>query len=597
MFGNTLLLRCALAIAGFLVGAAIARADAPSVIGSPEVRVSTLSGSGAAGIADGSARTARYIAPFGLAADRNGRLYVSDAGAQRIRVIERDGTIRTLAGSGAALPNGLWVAGGYADGRGSQARFNRPAGLASGADGALYVADTNNHCIRRIDSSGNVTTFAGSPVAGHADGPRISATFDRPTGMASDAAGNLYVADFFGIRVISRDGIVSTIPNFGSTPFGISVVATSRGPVIFIADLLGIARRMPDGTVERFAAPEGQTGNRNLQGGAALGYPFGIAAFDENSVVFSDVRSNTVNYLNWAAGALQTLAGAPTSDGAASTGGYRNGTGAQARFDAPTGVLARTDGSMLVADAANRRVRKISGLDRSHDARPGGEPRVASGGQRIVFVGNSFLWEYTRWSDSIQGMVERALRARSRRNNIVVNPYVFPGAGFGADLEYIELLARAGAANTVIFNINPNTLAGTGGLIEAERDPASWRPLLISTLRRMNRTLESLHVHFFVYTTPLGADLSPFETAWGSLLSSDGQIAPDGRLGNELNSAVKESGVHFLDLWSVFRTYLREPDHQPLFGTSDEHFSYAGRVLVAQEIVKALADSGFIGTK
>ena len=191
-------------------------ADDPMLAGSPEVRVSTVSGSGVAGIADGAARQAQFIEPFGVVIDRSGRLYVSDAGAQRIRVIERDGFTRTLAGSGTPIASGLWVEGGYQDGSGSSARFNRPAGLAFGSDQALYVADTNNHCIRRIDGDGNVTTYAGRPdSAGHADGPRNVATFDRPTGLASDASGNLYVADFSGIRVISPGGgwFMSTSPD------------------------------------------------------------------------------------------------------------------------------------------------------------------------------------------------------------------------------------------------------------------------------------------------------------------------------------------------------------------------------------------------
>ncbi|MBV8688845.1 MAG: hypothetical protein JOZ59_01955, partial [Candidatus Eremiobacteraeota bacterium] len=347
-----------------------AAADDPSLAASPEVRVATLTGSGIAGFADGSAQKAQFLEPFGVVFDHAGRLYVSDAGAQRIRIVERDGFVHTLAGSGDANSTGLWVEGGYQDGTGAAARFNRPAGLAIGSDQALYVADTNNHCIRRIDAGGNVTTYAGrADMAGRADGPRNIATFDRPTGLASDASGTLYVADFSGIRMISPDGIVTTIPQFGSAPFGVAVAQSDGGPVVFAADESGLWRRMPDGTVERYSsAPSAQKNLRELQGEELLGHPFGLAAFDERSIAFTDVRENTVRYLNWSAGALQTLGGVPVENGAASGAGYRDGDGSQSRFDVPLGIAVKDSGALVVADGGNKRIREIRNIDRAHDA-------------------------------------------------------------------------------------------------------------------------------------------------------------------------------------------------------------------------------------
>lgn len=92
--------------------------EADGNLGPQEVRVSTLSGSGITGVADGTPAVARYMAPLGLAYDRERRLYVSDAAAQRIRVIERDGTVRTVAGSGIPIPNGLWDEAGLETARG-----------------------------------------------------------------------------------------------------------------------------------------------------------------------------------------------------------------------------------------------------------------------------------------------------------------------------------------------------------------------------------------------------------------------------------------------------------------------------------------------
>jgi len=566
-------------------------ADDPSLSASPEVRVATLSGSGFTGFKDGAARSAQFIEPFGVVYDRAGRLYVSDAGAQRIRVVERDGFVHTLAGSGDADASGVWVEGGYQDGAGDVARFNRPAGLALGADGALYVADTNNHCIRRVDLAGNVTTFAGRPdLAGHADGTRGVATFDRPTGLASDASGTLYVADLSGIRMILPTGVVATIPQFATAPFGVAVANTNAGPVIFAADETGLLRRTPDGVVERYAAaPGGQKNVRDVQGEEPLGHPFGLAAFDDHSVAFTDVRANTVRYLNWSAGALQTLGGVPVQNGAASGAGYRDGSGAQSRFDVPLGIAVKDSRSLIVADGGNKRLREIFNIDRRHDAILGSALPAANsnGTYDIAFVGNSFLWQYTRWSDSIQGMVERSLSSTAGKTRIRINPYVLPGSAFGADEQYIEYLARGGAANLYVLNINPGNVypaADIAGALQLATSATDWQPQVTASLQRLRKTLAELHAKLLVVTTPLASYISPVETAWPELLSTEGQVAPNTSVGTLINDAVRASGVELLDLWPVFIRDVKAPGHEPLFGTSDPHFSYHGRVVVAHAV-------------
>jgi len=568
-----------------------AHADDPTLTASPEVRVSTISGSGIAGIADGSPRKAEFIEPFGVVYDRSGRLYVSDAGAQRIRVIEKSGYTHTIAGSGDLVANGLWVEGGYADGSGSQARFNRPAGLAIGSDQALYVADTNNRCIRRIDGAGNVSTYAGRPgAAGHQDGPRSVATFDRPTALASDASGALYVADFSGIRVISPSGIVTTLPHFGTAPFGVAVANSDSGTVVFAADETGLMRRTPDGSVERFAtAVSAQKDARDLQGEQMLGHPFALAAFDDHSLAFTDVRSNTVRYLNWSAGSLQALGGIPVENGAASGGGFVDGSGAQSRFDVPLGITVRNGRALVVADGANKRIREIGKLDRSHDVVLGSAlpKNGAEGAYNIAFVGNSFLWQYTRWSDSIQGMVERSLASQYGKSRIRVNPYVLPGSAFGAEEQYVEFLARGGVANLYVLNVNPGNIYPSADLADAlqvPNSPQTWQPLVTSGLRRLRDTLTGLHARLLVVTTPLAPYISPVETAWPQLLSNEGQSTPDIRLGTLLNDAVRASGVEMVNLWNVFEDDVKAPSHEPLFGSSDPHFSYHGRVVVARAL-------------
>ncbi len=159
-----------------------------------------------AGTVDGPAATARFLLPYGVAIDAAGNTFVAEGGAHVIRRISANGVVTTLAG----------VAGsaGYADGQGSAARFNVPWGIAVDPNGTVYVADSENHVIRRISPAGMVSTHAGkSGVTGPADGTGEAARFQQPRGIALDAAGNLFVADHGNhtVRRVSSSGFVVTI--------------------------------------------------------------------------------------------------------------------------------------------------------------------------------------------------------------------------------------------------------------------------------------------------------------------------------------------------------------------------------------------------
>jgi DNA-binding beta-propeller fold protein YncE len=173
---------------------------------SPQGVVTTLAGArGAVGYADGAGAAARFNDPSRLVADANGNVYVTDSGNSVIRRVTPDGVTTTIGGDGTC---------GSADGRGLAARFCKPRGIALDRLGNLWVADTGNHMLRRIDASGNVTTVAGTPgVCGSRDGSGGQAQFCEPQDVGVDDWNNVYVVDTGNstIRMVNDKGIVSTL--------------------------------------------------------------------------------------------------------------------------------------------------------------------------------------------------------------------------------------------------------------------------------------------------------------------------------------------------------------------------------------------------
>jgi streptogramin lyase len=160
--------------------------------------VTTLAGSGAPGTANGTGTAARFNGPSGVTVDQNGILYVADTDNQKIRKIEAGGVVSTLAGSGSF---------GSTDGTETLASFNGPSGVAVDVNNNVFVADAGNNKIRKISATGEVTTLAGSGVEGAMDGSGIEANFKYPEGVAVDGNGKVYVADGYNnkIRKISPE--------------------------------------------------------------------------------------------------------------------------------------------------------------------------------------------------------------------------------------------------------------------------------------------------------------------------------------------------------------------------------------------------------
>ena len=181
---------------------------------SPIGTVTTRAGTaGAIGNLDGPSTSARFFSPIAIAVDLTGTAYVADSSNHTIRRVTSDGTVTTYAGSPGAA--------GHVDSFGTSARFNSPSGLAIDAFGSLYVADSVNNVIRKITSGGVVNTIAGFPgSAGFNDGNGTNARFNRPQGIAVDGAGNMYVSDTFSstIRKVTAAGEVTTLAGLASNP-------------------------------------------------------------------------------------------------------------------------------------------------------------------------------------------------------------------------------------------------------------------------------------------------------------------------------------------------------------------------------------------
>jgi sugar lactone lactonase YvrE len=296
-----------------------------------------------------------------LAVDASGNLYVAATSDDTIRKVTPAGVVTTLAGAAGVT--------GSSDGTGTAAQFNNPQGVATDAAGNVYVADTGNNTIRKITPTGVVTTFAGGPTSGAADGVGPAAHFDGPTALATDTAGNIYVADTGNctIRKITPGGVVTTLagrPIEGAAD-GVGSAALFRYPQgiavdgvgdIYVADTANdtIRKITAAGDVTTMAGKAGVPGSVDGTGsGARFDQPRGVAVDATGTVYVADTENNTLRTIS-PSGAVTTLAGS------AAVTGYADGVGAAARFESPQGLSTDAQGNVYVADSAADTVRKIT---------------------------------------------------------------------------------------------------------------------------------------------------------------------------------------------------------------------------------------------
>lgn len=271
----------------------------------------TLSGNGNAGFQNGSHTNANFNKPLGLAVDKLHSIYVADSENNRIRKIDPFGQVTTLAGGGGTGLNGA----GFLDGQGPIAAFLQPTSIAVDDSNNLYITDEGNHAIRKITPNGLVSTLAGNGQIGYLDGVGTAAKFSFPSGISFGDSGYLYVTDSKNhrIRKISLNGVVTTWAGNGTATFadGLSTNASFNNPTAICSDK-----------------------NGNL-----------IVADSWNN----RIRKISPNAL------VTTIAGNGNFN-------FADGSNLTSSFRQPMGVAVDNDLNIYVSDENNHRIRRISAM-------------------------------------------------------------------------------------------------------------------------------------------------------------------------------------------------------------------------------------------
>ena len=361
----------------FLGLAVAAKPFNKQVVFTPGV-LTTVAGTGAEGHSGdgGPATSATLFAPYGIRTDARGNLYIADRLSCYIRRVDTGGIITTVAGNGTCS----FVGDGLPSGDGgtaTSAALGSPQGLAIDAAGNLYIADFQNHRIRKVNPSGIISTVAGNGTSGFSGDGDIAtkAQFFYPADVAVDASGNLFIADENNARVrkVNKNGIISTVAGNGVSGYGgdggpatsaaLSIptgVAVDSAGNLYVADSAGQRVRKIDasGTISTFAGTGVSGGtiiSDNVPAGAAnLAYPTGVAPDNNGNVYIANYLGSLVSKVD-SSGALTNVAG----NGIAGFS-QDGGSATASSLYLPWSVAADGFGNLYISETTGNRIRKLA---------------------------------------------------------------------------------------------------------------------------------------------------------------------------------------------------------------------------------------------
>jgi YD repeat-containing protein len=333
--------------------------------------VDTMAGNGTNGYSGdgGSATEAQVTQPYSVYLDAEGNLYIADFGNHCIRKVDTEGIITTIAGNGT---QGYSGDGGPAN----EATLYRPSGVTEDAAGNIYIADSYNHRVRKVDKSDIITTMAGTGTQGYSgdEGLATEASLNHPYEVAVDASGNLYISDSWNqcIRKVDTDGIITTVAgngNYGYSgdggPATDAQFAFPRGIAVdlegnlYIADHNNQRVRKVDnsGIINTVAGngTQGYSGDGGLATEASIDSPRGLAVDSAGNLYIADFRNRVVRKVN-TKGIISTMAGKTDSE---FTYGGDGGPATEALFNTIMDVAVDAPNNLFIADN-NRRIRKVA---------------------------------------------------------------------------------------------------------------------------------------------------------------------------------------------------------------------------------------------
>jgi uncharacterized protein (TIGR03437 family) len=346
----------------FAMGVASIFAPALCQAPTPAYTITTFAGNNIGGyLGDtGAATSAQLNNPLGVTLDSAGNLYFADSSNHRVRKVA-GGIISTVAGNGTAGFLGDTTAA-------TSAELNLPSGVAVDSSGTLYIADTLNFVVRKVSGT-NITTYAGSNSLGYGGGGdhglAINAQLTNPTGLALDAAGNLYIADTGNsrIRIVTKaTGIITSLSTAGinlSSPKGVAVDAagdvyiadTGNGRVLEVTPVGSITKT----TTVAGTGVNGYSGDGGPAASAQLNNPYGVALDAAGNIYITDTNNQRVRMVSAATGIITTVAGTSRSGYA---GDFGPSTSAQLSF--PRGIWVDASGNIYVSDAQNNVIRLLT---------------------------------------------------------------------------------------------------------------------------------------------------------------------------------------------------------------------------------------------